>query len=215
MTTHKRVGDTELRLVWERAARAKASQMKSEGTLHATMCHYATDNSLKEDDFTQRTKRMEEAMMEAAKSEDAKKAVRSSASSVRSVVAAALDQGRTLVRDGKPVGKSRLEQEKKACTNGHTASAVMDAKTDDLRHMASGGVGVTRAADGSTAKDAANVESDVVMNVRDNLSNFLATASDSIVQDLAYELLRCEERLSNALCEESDAYRAEMQKKAA
>ena len=198
MTTHKRVGDEVLQQVWEKAARAKASFVRSEGNLHATMCHYAADNSLDSDAFTERTKRMEEALKAAAPNTAQADAVRSSSSSVRSVVAAALDQKRTVVRDGKPVGKTRLEQEKKACINGHTAQAVMDADTNQLKSLASAGVGVTSDPSGEK-RAAANSESDVVLNIQTNLANFLKTASDEIVQDLAFELMRCDPRLTAAL----------------
>ncbi len=192
MTTHKRVSDDVLKDVWGKAARAKASSVKTEGNLHATMCHYATDQSLSEDAFMERTKRMEELMQREGKDEAYKKAVRSSSSSVRSVVAAALDQKRTVVRDGKPVGKSRLEQEKKAVINGHKAEVVMDADGSTLQSMASLG----------DSKAQANDDSDIVMNVRDNLAKFLEGASDDVVADLAFELLHCDPRLTASLGEQ-------------
>jgi len=193
MTTHVRVTDDTLMEVWLKAAKAKVSALKSEGNLFSKFCHFANDNSLQSDSFSQRTKRMEERMVQdATDNPELAKAIRSTSSSARSVINIALEQGRTVVRSGKAVGKTRLENEAKAVIAGMDADKAMDAKTDALK---SGSDDTT----GNPAKDAANSDADVVMNLSTNLRAFVAQADEGVLADLAFELVRVDPALTIAL----------------
>lgn len=197
MTTHVNTTESVLAKIWLAAANAVVTASTRAGSLHGSFCHFALDNTLQSDSFMERTKRLEEKMQMEAKGVKLKKAIRSTASSSRSVVNIALEQGRTVVRSGKPVGKTRLENEAKACEAGHAAKKVMEADTDALKSMshAGGESEGTRSAE----QKVKTLDSESVMNVADNLKAMLDGASDDLVSDLAFEILHADPRLTLAL----------------
>jgi len=204
-----RVGDEQLGNVWLDAAKGAVTLEKRQENLFATFCHYATDNSLDDDAFNQRTKRMEENMQREAIKGDKpnvalQKAIRSTSSSARSVVANALRAGLPVVRNGKAVGKTRLENEVKARTAGAPLEAVMAASTDALKSMANPAPANNKGKDatpstGNAAKDKANRDAEVIDNLETNLKRFVQEASDEIVNDLAFILATLDPRLTLAL----------------
>jgi hypothetical protein len=177
--------------VWLKAARAKASQVKGESNLFAALARFATDSSLDETAFTERTKSLEESMMRDAPDEALKKAVRSSSSSARSVIASALDQGRSVIRDGKPVGKSRLEAEKKAVVAGHPSEGVMNADTDALKSM--------------SASPTSDSVIDQAMSMADALKLMCESADAELLADIAHEILGADAGLTAAIQAQLDA----------
>jgi len=185
MTKHVNMTQDKLIQVWTRSAKAKASSVKAEGNLYAAFAKFATDNSLDADAFTQRTKSLEETLQREASNEALKKAVRSTSSSARAVVANALEQGRSVMRDGKVVGKSRLEQEKKAVAAGHKPTDVMEADTNALKSMV------------SNETDDAKI--DHAMNLADALKAMCEGADDALLADIAYEIVSADARLAAAL----------------
>lgn len=116
---------------WEKAAAAKMRAVKAEGSLYAAMHVHAHANSLSADIFREQMKQLQDELIASATGDIEKKAIRSTASTIISCIAKALEQGRPLVdATGKRKGKTRLENEAKAIAHGldiETASIADNA----------------------------------------------------------------------------------------
>jgi len=175
----------ELGSVWMKSAKARVQSMKAEGSLFKSMLGFAQNMNIDSDTFKANMKTLQDKLIRRASSEAEKKAIRSTASSNISVIANTLAEGRSLTLDGKPKGKTRLEKEHKAVEAGMPANEASEADTKALESAIK-----------SPTDDAQIAKA---MSLADALKSLLEGASDSVVSDVAYEILSVDKRLTDAL----------------